>query len=610
MKLGAWYSGSGKCDFTVWAPFVNEMSLRLEAPAEKVCLMRKDDRGYWHARLEDLLPGALYSYLIDGRTERPDPASFYQPAGVHRPSRVVDHSAFQWNDREWKGIPPAGMIIYEIHIGTFTPEGTFAAAVPFLDELTDIGINAVEIMPVAQFPGERNWGYDGAYPFAVQDSYGGPDGLKTLVNECHKRGMAVILDVVYNHLGPEGNYLRDFGPYFTARYQTPWGEAINFDDAYSNEVREYFIRNALYWFEQYHIDALRLDAVHGIYDNSARHFLLDLSVRVKALSREKGREFYLIAESDLNDPLIVKPEERGGFGLDGLWCDDFHHALHVLLTGESAGYYIDFGKTEQLAKSLAEGFVFSGEYSRYRKRNHGNSSADLPAGRFVVFAQNHDQVGNRMMGERLAGLVSFEALKLAAGTVILSPYIPLLFMGEEYGETAPFCYFVSHSDPDLIDAVREGRKQEFSAFGWDGEPPDPLSEETFLMSRPDRKKIQTGDHKVLRDLYRELIRLRKETPALARPDRDCLEITADEDEKIISVRRWASGNIVRLLFNFNKEDAVFRNGCTDTGMVKLIESSDTGWNGPGAWLPGHLEPGAEFVMRRQSFALFVNKGAG
>ncbi len=377
------------------------------------------------------------------------------------------------------------MIMYELHAGTFIPEGTFDAVIPGLDHLKDLGINATDIMPVAQFPGERNWGYDGVYPFAVQNSYGGPDGLKRIVNECHTKGIAVILDVIYNHLGPEGNYLRDYGPYFTDRYKTPWGQAINFDGPYSNEVRNFFIENALSWLKNYHIEGLRIDAIHGIYDMSAQPFLPELAERVEEFSQQEGRKFYLIAESDLNNSYALRPRDSGGSGLDALWCDDFHHALHTLLTGETDGYYVDFGKIGHLVKSFREGFVYSGQYSAFRKRNHGNSSADIPPDRFVVFSQNHDQTGNRLKGERLSSLVSFESLKLAAGVVLLSPYIPLIFMGEEYGETAPFLFFISHSDPELIKAVRQGRKDEFKTFNWKDEPPDPQDIETFMRSKLD-----------------------------------------------------------------------------------------------------------------------------
>ena len=619
MNIGANYKGGNKCEFRVWAPLAGNISLKLLTPFERLAPMQKDERGYFRTVVDDVSPGALYYYFLDGERDRPDPASYFQPRGVHKASQVIDHNAFQWQDSGWQGAPMPEMIMYEIHTGAFTPEGTFDAVIPLLDELKDIGINAIEIMPVAQFPGERNWGYDGVYPFAVQNSYGGPDGLKRLVNECHLKGMAVIIDVVYNHLGPEGNYLRDYAPYFTDRYKTPWGEAINFDGPYSNEVRTFFIENALYWFEYYHIDALRLDAIHGIYDISARPFLVELAETVEDFSLKHGRRHCLIAESDLNNPLPARSGDRGGYGIDALWNDDFHHAVHTLLTNESRGYYVDFGKTGHLVKSLKEGYVYSGEYSEFRKRNHGNSSRDLPAERFIVFSQNHDQTGNRMFGERLSCLVSFESLKLAAGIVLLSPYIPLLFMGEEYGETAPFLYFISHSDPDLIEGVREGRKREFKAFNWRKEPPDPHDARTFMQSVINRDMKNEGNNKILLEFYRELMRLRKSIPAIARPDKDCLDAWADEEKKVVFMRRWKDNDHVWALFNFDKADARINPSLPASGETgpaglsydlkweKALDSSDKRWNGPGTLLPKGIKEGKEIIMRAESFALYVNK---
>ena len=364
-----------------------------------------------------------------------------------------------------------------------------------LDDLAALGVNAVELMPVAQFPGTRAWGYEGVYPFAVQDSYGGPDELKRLVDACHGRGLAVVLDVVYNHLGPEGNYLADFGPYFSDKYRTPWGKALNFDGPYSDEVRNFFIENALHWFGRYHIDALRLDAIQGVFDQSATPFLIELAQAAARFSDESGRRVSLIAESDLNDARVVKPAAAGGLGLDGVWADDFHHALHALLTAERTGYYVDFGKVADLVTALKEGFVYQGGYSTYRKRRHGNATTGVPAEKFVIFCQNHDQTGNRKTGERLAALVPFEALKLAAGLLLTAPYVPLLFMGEEYGEDNPFLYFADYSDPDLARAVRQGRREEFRAFGWEGEVPDPLDAGTFAASKIEWEKRLPGQGK-------------------------------------------------------------------------------------------------------------------
>jgi maltooligosyltrehalose trehalohydrolase len=607
MKVGANLLGSGSCEFIVWGPFSNSIELRIISPEKRVFQLRKEKNGYWITVVNGILPGALYLYSLDGNRDRPDPASHFQPEGVHGPSQVIDHSLFQWEDKGWKGIPLPEMVMYELHVGTFTREGTFDAAVKRIDELKDLGINTVEIMPVSQFPGERNWGYDGVYLFAVQNSYGGPEGLKRLVNECHKKGVAVILDAVYNHLGPEGNYLWDYGPYFTNKYKTPWGMAINFDDAYSNEVRDFFIENAVHWFKNYHIDALRLDAIHGIYDFSAKPFLQELAEKVEELSCTLGRRFYLIAESDLNDSRVIKPGELGGYGIDAQWCDDFHHCLYTLTTGEKQGYYVDFGRLEYLVKSLREGFVYSGQYSEYRKRNHGNSSKDIPASKFIVFSQNHDQIGNRMFGERLTGLVSFESLKLAAGTVLLSPYIPLLFMGEEYGENAPFLYFVSHSDPDLIEAVRKGRTEEFKSFLWKEEPPDPQDVETFIKSKINWEKREKNDHKILLNFYKNLIKLRKEIPALSNLDKKNLEVSEFEDKRVLFVKRWKDKSEVFCIFNYNNTVAKIITPSIKETWEKILDSSDEIWKGPGTFLPERITQGEEIAVRDQSFALYIKE---
>jgi maltooligosyltrehalose trehalohydrolase len=580
------------------------VALRITAPEERVIPMSKDQRGYWRVWSEDVFPGTRYVYRLGPSVERPDPAAHFQPEGVHRASAVVDHTAFPWQDGLWHGIRIEDMIIYELHVGTFTPEGAFDAIIPRLESLRDLGVTAMEIMPVAQFPGERNWGYDGVYPFAVQNSYGGPEGLKRLVNACHQQGLAVILDVVYNHLGPEGNYLADFGPYFTDKYRTPWGRAINFDAAHSDEVRNFFIENALHWFGNYHIDALRLDAIHAIYDTSAKPFLQELAERVEEFSTQQGRKVFLIAESNLNDVRVIRPRESGYFGIDAQWCDDFHHSLRTLLTDERTGYYVDFGRFEQLVKAYREGFVYSWEYSEYRKRRHGSSSADRPAHQFVVFSQNHDQVGNRMLGERLSRLVSFEALKLAAGVVLLSPYIPLLFMGEEYGEESPFLYFVSHSDPNLIEAVRRGRKEEFRSFQWQGEPPDPQDPQTFLKSKLAWERRTEGAPGVLLKFYQHLIRLRREIPALSRLDKENLRISGVEDKKLLVTYRWYDESQTLGVMNFNSADVVFRTELPPGTWRKLVESSDTKWQGPGSTLPEDIASGQEMTIRPMSCAVY------
>ena len=586
-NLGADYLGEGQCRFTVWAPLVQQVEVIIVSTRENIFRLEKEERGYHQATIEGVEPGSLYLFRLGGEKERPDPASRFQPQGVHGPSQVID-PAFPWEDDCWFGLPLRDYIIYELHVGTFTPEGTFEAVIPHLQDLKNLGITAIELMPVAQFPGSRNWGYDGTYPFAVQNSYGGPEGLKDLVNACHQLGLAVVLDVVYNHLGPEGNYLADFGPYFTDRYGGPWGSPINFDGPYSDEVRCFFVENGLYWVKEFHLDGLRIDAVHGIFDFSAQPFLEDLAVAVHDLAEQLNRRVHLIAESDLNDSRIVRSRELGGFGLDAQWNDDFHHALHTLFTNEDSGYYQDFGELHHLAKAFRQGFVYSGDHSVYRKRRHGNSSRRLSAEKFVVFSQNHDQVGNRAQSERLSALVSFEALKLAGSIVLLSPFIPLLFMGEEYGEPAPFYYFISHSDKDLIEAVRRGRREEFAAFRWQGEPPDPQDEATFLRSKLDRELRFQGQHEVLYSFYQKLIRLRRELTALRNLDKERQEVTGLEREKILFWRRWSEEQEAVAVFHFGKQERSLSLPLAEGRWVKQLDSADTSWSGPGSTVPSEV----------------------
>ncbi|EDX74270.1 malto-oligosyltrehalose trehalohydrolase [Coleofasciculus chthonoplastes PCC 7420] len=602
MKIGSNYLGNGQCEFRVWAPFRDSVAVHIVSPQDQVIPLQKDEWGYWQETVK-ADPGTLYVYQLDGSLERPDPASHYQPEGVHGSSQVVDHH-FDWTDNSWQGIPLKDLIIYELHVGTFTPEGTFESIIPRLSYLQDLGITAIEIMPVAQFPGSRNWGYDGVYVYGVQESYGGPAGLKKLVDACHQAGIAVILDVVYNHLGPEGNYLWAYGPYFTDQYRTPWGNAVNFDGAYSNQVRNFFIQNALYWLDKYHIDALRVDAIHAIYDMSAQPFLQELGDAVANFNRTTPVQRYVIAESDLNDVRVIKPREDGGFGHDAQWCDDFHHILHTLLTGELSGYYEDFGKIEQLAVALREGYIYSGQYSSFRKRNHGNSAADRPAEQFVVCIQNHDQIGNRLIGDRLSTLVDFQGLKVAAATVLLSPYVPMLFMGEEYGEEAPFQYFVSHSDPDLIEGVRTGRAEEFKAFGWDNAP-DPQGTKVFEQSKLQWEKIEQDNYAVLRRWYKRLIQLRKETPALAKLDRQNLNVSSLSSEKVIVIHRTAGDSQAIGLINFAHDAVTVSPQIPPGNFSKVIDSADKEWMGEGSQLSQQLQAGQSLTLAPLSFALYA-----
>jgi maltooligosyltrehalose trehalohydrolase len=601
--LGATYLGQNRTRFLVWAPFINRVEVHI-IDQERILPMDKNDRGYFETVAEGVPVGSLYFYRRDGQTEYPDPVSRSQPRGVHGPSRVVDPD-FPWEDGRWSGLPLQDYIIYELHTGTFTPEGTFDAIIGHLDALKELGITAVELMPVAQFPGSRNWGYDGVYPFAVQDSYGGPDGLKRLVNACHREGLAVVLDVVYNHLGPEGNHLAEFGPYFTDRYHTPWGAALNFDGAYSDEVRRFFIENALYWVKEIHIDALRLDALHAILDISAYTFIQELSASVHEQAKKLKRRIYLIGESTANDVRLIRPREAGGYGLDAQWNDDFHHALHVLLTHEKTGYYQDFGTIRHMAKAYREGFVYSGEYSPYRKHRHGTSSIDIPAHRFIVFSQNHDQVGNRANSERLSQLVSFDSLKLAAGIVMLSPFLPLIFMGEEYGETAPFPYFISHSDSALIEAVRKGRREEFTDFDWQSEIPDPQDEATFLSARLNHELCGDGQHKILYEFYRELIRLRRENAALACLSKDNMEVMDNENDKTICIRRWFKDSEVVLIFSFSDNKVNIHQPIPSGQWYKILDSNEARWLEDGDNVPGEIDSKGEIdlTLEPKSFVL-------
>jgi len=607
-RLGAKYLGDSRCQFLVWAPFIQKVEVHIVPPKELILPLEKDAKGYHQGIAEGVAPGSLYFYRLDGQKEHPDPASRYQPQGVHGPSQVVD-LCFPWEDDHWFGLPLQKFIIYELHVGIFTQEGTFDAIIPHLDELRELGITAVELMPVVQFPGDRNWGYDGVYTFAVQNSYGGPEGLKRLVNACHQKELAVVLDVVYNHLGPEGNYFADFGPYFTDCYKTPWGSALNFDGPYSDEVRRFFIENAIYWLTEFHIDAVRLDALHAILDISAYPFLEELAVSFHKQARRLGRKAYLIGESAANDARLIRPHKRGGFGLDAQWNDDFHHSLHVLLTGEQNGYYQDFGQLQHLVKAFQEGFVYSGQYSPYRQRRHGISSSEIPAHCLVVFAQNHDQVGNRMKGERLSQLVSFEALKLAAGIVLLSPFIPLLFMGEEYGETAPFPYFVSHSEPELIEAVRKGRREEFAAFRWQGELPDTQGEETFLSAKLNHDLREEGWHRVLLKFYRALIRLRKESPALAYLSKDNIDVRGFEDHKLLFLHRWKEDSEVMAVFNLNDNQVSVALPVPAGRWHKSFDSAGEEWLGKGSNIPEPLDSKGEVALTISplAFALFVKE---
>jgi len=576
--IGARWDGEST-HISVWSPGASQMAIILDKDDTNIPLSR-DRFGYWNINTDKLLPEDRYWFEIDGKIKRPDPASRFQPNGVHGPSQIINPE-FEWNDLEWKGLPMEQMIIYELHPGTFTHEGTFDGIIAKLKYLKLLGVNTIELMPVAQFPGSRNWGYDGVYPFAVQNSYGGPTGLKKLVNACHKMEMAVILDVVYNHLGPEGNYLGDYGPYFTDKYTTPWGKAINFDDAHSDPVRNYFIQNTLMWLEEYHIDGLRYDAIHAIYDFSAYHILRQISDEVEKLSKEQEKHYVLIAESDLNDQKVIASKPEGGYGMDGQWCDDIHHSIHALITGEEKGYYKDYGAIVHLEKALEKTFVYDGIYSEYRNKVFGNDASHLPYHQFIVFIQNHDQVGNRMMGDRLSTLVNFEKCKLAAAVIFLSPYVPMIFMGEEYGALNPFQYFVSHSDDNLIEAVRAGRQSEFSSFEWDGETPDPQSEATFERSKLNWNIEKSEKSIVMREWYKTLISLNKTHEALQNRSRAATNIMDDQYNDLITMHRMGEHKMIKAIFNFSDIAQTVTIDDATINYEKILDSAEPEWLGSG-----------------------------
>ncbi|RZK67258.1 MAG: malto-oligosyltrehalose trehalohydrolase [Pedobacter sp.] len=553
-KIGVSFEGA-LARVLVWAPQAEKVRLHLHKQ-NKHLELNEIDGGYWGIATELLKSGDQYTFELttEGEViERPDPASRSQQTGVHGPSTAVDINEYQFNDHDWKGLALKNYIIYELHIGTFSEDGNFEGLIQHLDHLKELGITAIEIMPVASFPGNRNWGYDGVFPFAVQESYGGPLKLKELVDSCHQRGIAVILDVVYNHLGPEGNYFADFAPYFTNKYQTPWGSAINFDDAYCDGVRNFFIENVLMFFRDFHIDALRLDAVHAIKDFSAKHILAEIRAHVDKLNEQSGRLHHLIIECDLNDTKFINQPASGGYGMDAQWMDEFHHALRVAAGQEQSGYYADFNGVAHLAKSCRDAYVYDGIYSYERKKTFGNKALTNSGEQFIVFSQNHDQVGNRMLGERSGILYSLSMQKLLAGAVVVSPFLPLFFMGEEWGEVNPFLYFTSHSEPELIEAVRKGRSEEFKAFHLDGVAPDPQAEETYLSSKLNWILLAQKQHQQIFLFYKDLIALRKNNTVLNSLNRQNLNSKAYTAQNSLVLSRWNDDEKICAVLNFSKQ---------------------------------------------------------
>lgn len=578
-------------DFQVWAPKATRVQVKI---GDNLYPMSKRDdsacsSGWWSISLAVEGDEIDYSFLLDeDPLPLPDPRSAWQPHGVHGPSRVVDHGRFQWGDAHWQAPPLASGIVYELHIGTFTSAGTFDAAIERLDSLVDLGITHVEIMPVAAFPGEHGWGYDGVDIYAPHQVFGGPDGLKRFVDASHGKGLAVLLDVVYNHLGPVGNYLQRFGPYFTHSHTTPWGDAVNLEEAGSAEVRRYLCDNALMWLRDYHFDGLRLDAVHAFIDRSAVHFLEQLEEEVKELQAALGKRFVVIAESDLNDPLLVASVEAGGYGLDAQWSDDFHHALVTVLTGERLGYYSDFGSIADLAKSLERVFVYDGGHSCFRKRKHGRPVKELPGWRFLGYSQNHDQVGNRARGERLGHLVSEGRAKIAAALVLCSPFIPMLFQGEEFNASSPFLYFTDHEDEELGRMVFEGRTQEFSGFGWHGDIPDPQAIETFQRSQLDWSECEQPRHRSMLDWYKAFIQLRRSNPSLSNGRLDEVHVQFDEEARWIEMDRGP----ITLMCNLGQQP-LSRSAGEDT---RILLSSDANISIEGGMIS--VPPDASVVLSR------------
>jgi len=604
--LGAW-AHEGGTRFRVWAPDAKEVVVVLEDGTEHL-LAVDGERGHWAGTLEGIGIGTAYRYRLDGGDPLPDPASMSQPDGVHGPSAIVEPS-FAWTDEGFVAPAFEDSVFYELHIGTFTEEGTFDAVIPHLDRLADLGVTTVELLPVSQFPGGRNWGYDGVFPFAVQDTYGGLGGLRRLVDAAHARGLAVCLDVVHNHLGPEGNVLGRYGPYFTDRYRTPWGEALNFDGAGSDAVRELFVESARFFVAQAHVDAFRLDAVHAIVDSTAHPYVEQLTYELHRLGREVGRPVVVVAESASNDPRLTRPVEEGGWGLDGQWNDDFHHALHVVLTGERAGYYAHYEGARDLERAFTHGFVLEGRWSPSRGMHHGHPRLGVDPGRMVVFSANHDQVGNRLAGDRLTTQVDPERAKVAAAVVLLSPSVPMLFMGDEHADPAPFPYFVSHGDPALIEAVRTGRAEEFVAFSKGRTPPDAQSEDTFRSAVLDHS---LADHRGVGRtrwlLHQELLRLRR----VLRPQAAFDERTSDGDDAAEALSmRWSGRDglpDIALLLAFGDGEQVLAPPTQDdedpTGWRLVLDTADPTWGGPAATacvsdadgLPGWLVHGPAVVL--------------
>jgi len=585
MRVGATFH-KDNCEFTVWAPNAGNVKLTFEEGKQFIDMTRMAN-GYWTTHLKRVNSGLEYMFQLDSNPPKPDPASHFQPKGVFGPSSVIDHEKYFWEDKNWRGLELKELVFYETHVGTFTPQGTFKAMQDRIVELAEFGINTVELMPVTQFSGSRGWGYDGVFPFAVQNSYGTPDELKALIDKCHSYGVAVFLDFVYNHIGPEGNVLNDYAPYFSNERMTTWGPTINLDGANSNGVRNFFLENTLHWFRDYHIDGIRLDAILWITDGNPKHFLSELNQAVAGYAQETGHRLYMIAETGYNEPAVLTSTNDSGYGFDAQWLDDYHHALFSVLTGENQSYYRDFTKLEHLADAYTDAYVYVKKPPEFRRRLPEESFRQIPAYRFLVFSQNHDQIGNRLLGDRLVTISGVEAAKVAAGLVLLSPYIPLLFMGEEYRETAPFLFFTDYQGEELAHAIREGRRKEFNEFHWTGEVLDPQSVECFTKSKLNWQNRGQGVNGKIAAYYKTLLGLRKTHPAL-QVDKDRNIKTASTQSKVLLIEKQKNTSNALILANLGKEaqtiQARFENG------LKILDSMSSVFGGSGEKLPEKILP--------------------
>lgn len=598
-KPGYSYKENKEIEFILWAPTQKKVDLKITFPESALYPMAVDEWGYWKVTLPHIVQGTRYVFVLEDGTVCADPASVSQPDGVFHSSEIIDKT-FGWTDTQWKGLTMKELIIYELHIGTFTQEGTLQALIGKLDYLQELGISAIELMPIAQFSGNHNWGYDGVFSFAVHHSYGTAQDLKALVDKAHGKGIAVLLDVVYNHTGPEGCCFKKITPtYFIDKYKTPWGDALNFEGPYSDGVRNYFIHNALMWLDEYHIDGLRMDAVHAINDTSAMHFVEELNAHVMELEKRSGKKKILIAELDLNDTRFLRSSEKGGYGLDGQWADEFHHALHSILTDDRDGYYEDFGTMQHLENAYRNTFVYNGIYSKHRKKIFG-SQPDNPYHQYVVFSQNHDHIGNRPLGDRLASTLSFEALKLAAAAVLLSPYVPLLFMGEEYAEQNPFLYFVDYKDEDLGKNVSEGRKKEFSC--WDlKEFIDPLLKDTFNKSKLSWAH-ESPEGSVMLAYYKYLIQFRKNNSVMLATERSDMTVHPSNGA-ILAIERFTDNERLLIIMNFGKQKQSYLNN-TISDYRMLLDSSDKEWGGINQIIFGELRKNESAEINPLSVRLY------